>query len=1031
MKLPLQAPFKGGRLKVACAPLLVALFLPGAGYAVESNFLKIAPEIKVSSRFVNVTGTVRDNKGEPLPGVSIKIKGTTTGTTSDVNGVFRLNLPTGNETLVISFLGFKTVEVAAAGQSSLVITLEDEVSNLEEVVVIGYGTVKRKDLTGAVASVKAEEIMRTPTANVMDAMQSKVAGMEIMKSSGRAGAGVNVMLRGQRSLNGSATPLYIIDGIPGDFSQLNPSDIETIDVAKDASATAIYGSAGSNGVVFITTKKGKEGRTTVAFDSYFGYNGFPRYPHGLTGEGYANLKREAYRTQRGDYPEFMSEIFTNPDHLAAYEAGQWVDWVDLSLKDGIQQNYSLSVNGGTEKTTAYLSVNYNKEEGLVANDDFTKYAVRANIDHTISKAIKVGSNLQVTHTGNNQGAQNIFGNSLTSLPLGQPFNEDGTVRYTPINSVINPMSDQIANQYVNNTVNNYFAGNGFVDIKPIKGLSFRSIIGATLGASRNGKFFGPQSIANVEAGFVAPAAVIDNGRTTNYRWENILGYEFDINNDHTFNITGVTSWAKNQFESSFAGGSGFDLDSYSFYNLAAATSRQTIRSSFIRSQSLSYVGRLNYSFKGKYLATFSNRWDGASHLSEGSKWDMFPAAALAWRISEESFLKDVSAVSSLKLRLGYGVTGNSGGIEAYGIQSGGFNAPQAVGFGGNRAPSFILNQGMANTGLGWEKSYTTNLGVDAELFRGLINLTVDAYNTDTKDILLNRTIPASLGGSWGSPFKMWQNLGETNNKGIELLVTTRNIDRNDFTWSTTVTFAATKEKITKLPGGQDLISEGFFLGQPIETFYNYKYLGIWQENEAAEAALYNSLPGGLKLATDGTFKPDGTHTYGTNDRQVLGALVPSWTGGLQNNFAYKDWDASIFLTARWGQMIENNLITRYNPVLNTANSPDDLDYWTPENPGGYLPRPGLYSTTSGYIGFDALKYVDGSYFKIRNITVGYNLPANLAKKVAMQRFRVYATANNPFIFTKSSLLKYQDPEANGSDSFPLTKQFVVGLNVTF
>lgn len=1021
------------RLKTVFSPLILALALPHTGFSSvigQKNTVITGSNSGIVSRFASVTGTVKDSDGNPLPGVLVKVKNANQSTVTGANGTFTLNVTGSNQTLVISFMGFKTKEVSLDGKTNVSVILEDEIANLNEVVVIGYGTVKKKDLTGAVASVKAEEIMRTPTSNVMDAMQSKVSGMEVMKSSGRAGSGVNVTVRGQRSLSGNSTPLYIIDGIPGDFSQLNPSDIETIDVAKDASATAIYGSAGANGVVFITTKKGKEGKTTVAFDSYFGYNGFPKYPHGLQGDAYINLKREAYRTQKGNYPEFMSEIFTNPDHLAAYEAGKWVDWVDLALKDGIQQNYSLSVNGGTEKTTAYLSVNYNKEEGLVAKDDFSKYAVRGNIDHTISKAVKVGSNLQFTHSINNQGAQNIFGNALTYLPLGDAFNEDGTVKYIPVNSVVNPLSDQIANQYVNNTLNNYFAGNGFVDIKPIKGLSFRSILGATLGSGRTGKFFGPQSIANVEAGFSVPAAVIDNSRYVNYRWENILGYEFDINNDHKFNITGVTSWAKNQAESSFAGGSGFDLDSYSFYNLSAATSRQTIRSSYVGSQSLSYVARLNYNYKGKYLATFSNRWDGVSQLSKGSQWDVFPAAALAWRISEENFLKDVTAISNLKLRLGYGVTANAG-IPAYSVQGGGFNAPQAVGFGDNKAPSFIINQAMANTALGWEKSYTSNLGVDAEFLKGLISLSVDAYNTDTKDILLNRTIPASLGGSWGSPFKMWQNLGETNNKGLEILLNTRNVNRKDFTWSTAVTFTTTKEKITKLPGGKDLISEGFFLGKPVGSFYDYKYLGIWQESEAAEAALYNSKPGGLKLATDGTFKPDGTHTYGTNDRQVLGSRVPSWTGGVQNNFIYKNWDASIFVTARWGQMIASNLITRYNPLLNTGNSPDDLDYWTPENPGAYLPRPGLYSTTSGYIGFDALKYVDGSYFKIRNITLGYNLPQNVIKKIAMQRVRLYTTANNPFIFSKSKLLKYQDPEGNGSDNFPLTKQFVFGLNVTF
>ncbi len=1022
--------FKSGVLKETWAPLLMALFLPVSGFAVMPA-IKKTQNNGIVSLLVNITGTVNDSSGQALPGASVKIKGSTIGTSTDGNGVFKLNLSTGNETIEISMMGYKTQEIAIAGKTNITVTLIDETSDLDEVVVVGYGTVKKRDLTGAVSSVKADDIVLTPTANVMDALQGKVSGMDIMKGSGRAGSDVKITLRGNRTINGSNDPLYIIDGVQGSYSSLNPNDIESIDVLKDASSTAIYGSAGSNGVVIITTKKGKSGEATISFDSFFGYNGFPKYPHALTGDAYINLKREAYRGENGNYPEFMSNIFKDPDHLAAYEAGKWIDWIDLALRDGLQQNYSVAVNGGTEKTKAYLSLNYNDEQGLIKNDQYKKYGVRANIDHTLSRFFKVGTNLQLTYTNNDKAAQNIFGNSLTFLPLGDAFDANGNINHTPINDVTSPLADQIKDQFKDNTLNTYFAGNAYLEVTPIKGLTYRSVIGTTLGSSRNGKYFGSLSIANPEAGLKAPAAVINNGRSYNYRWENIFSYEFDINKDHHFNLTGVTSWAKDQSETAIASGSGFDMDSYSFYNLAGST-KSIISSSYAQQQAMSFVGRVNYNYKGKYLLSVSNRWDGVSRLSAGHKWDVFPAAAVAWRISDENFFSDIKSISSLKLRVGYGVTGNSGGIGAYGTQAGGFNAPIPVGFGENTpGPAFILNQNLANSTLGWEKSYNTNIGLDAEFLKGVINLTVDWYNTETKDMLFLRDMPASLGGSWGSPFKIWQNIGGMNNKGLEVLINTRNIESDNFSWGTTFTFATNKEKIVSLPGNMDLINSNLFMNRPISTVYNYKYLGIWQENEATEAAKYNSKPGDIKLATDGSFNANGVHPYGPNDRVVLGSEVPDWTGGLQNNFKYKNFDASVSLTARWGQMIQSNLITRYNPTLGIANSPDDIDYWTPENPGAYLPRPGIHPTTSGYLGFDALKIVDGSYFKIRNITMGYSLPQSVLTKFSMQKIRFYATAGNPFIFTKSEYLKYQDPESNGSDNFPLTKQFVFGLNVTF
>ena len=985
----------------------------------------------VNAQVTTVSGVVKDISGETIIGASVTLKGTTAGTVTDVNGYYKLNVPATGKVLVISYIGMEIQEMPISG-NTLNVTLKNTDKSLDEVVVVGYGSIKKRDLTGSVVSIKKEDLLLTPSANVMQAIQGKVAGMEILKSSGRAGAGVNITVRGTRSIYGDNTPLFIIDGIAGNYEALNPSDIESIEVLKDASSTAIYGSAGSNGVVIITTKAGKAGKLTVNFDAYLGYNGFSEYPHGLTGSAYTQLKKEAYRTQHGSYPEFMSSVFTNSEHLKAYEAGKWIDWVDLISRSGLTQNYSISVNGGNENTKTYLSLNYNDEQGLLKDDEMKKYVVRANIDHKLSAWAKAGVNMQITYNDLNQRSQNVFGNAMTFLPLGDAFDETGAINNIPIYGVTNPMSDEIPGQFVDNTLKTNLVGNGYLELTPIKGLSFKSVIGTSLSFSRQGKYFGSKSIANPEAGFSLPCALINNQSSYDYKWENILNYNFKIGDDHSIMLTGVTSWGKSSWEYAYAGGSGFDMDSYSFWNLDGATANKTIKSNYSQTQSMSYVARINYSFAGKYLATLSNRWDGVSRLSEGKKWDMFPAAAVAWRISDEEFFKEVNSVSNLKLRLGYGITGNSGGIGAYGTQSSGFNAASPVGFGDKTlGASYIINQAIGNSALTWEKSYNTNIGLDAGFLKGRINLTVDVYNTDTKSLLYYRSMPASLGGSWGSPFKIWQNIGETNNKGIEIMLNTRNFDKKNFKWSTQFTFTANKEKIVSLPGNTNLISDGLFLDQPIKTFYNYKYAGIWSEAEAAEAATYNSKPGDIKLATNGVLDATGKHAYSTNDRIILGSSVPDWTGGIQNNFIWKGFDASLFIMARWGQMIQNDIITRYDPTVGTGNSPEGFSYWTPENQTAYLPRPGLHDTSAGYIGFDALKFVDGSYVKIKNITIGYSLPKTLLDKVKMQKIRFYATAYDPFIFTKSDLLANQDPERGGSDNFPLTKEFVVGINVTF
>lgn len=990
-----------------------------------------------------IRGTVVDEKtGETLIGVSIFVKGTSVGSITDMNGSFSLNVPSGKNVLVLSYVGYKSQSVAIGNNRELNIKMESVAQDLDEVVVIGYGTMKKRDLTGAIASVKSADITISPTSNPMEALQGKVAGLDIVKSSGQAGADVNIQLRGTRSIYGDNTPLFIIDGIAGSYNQLNPSDIESIEVLKDASSTAIYGSAGANGVVIITTKKGKQGKATVNLDAYAGISGFAEYPSGMTGDEYMNLKKEAYRGSHGTYPEFVSSIFSDPQVQKAYENGQWIDFVDEVIgKSSINQNYNLSVNGGTDKTQIFASLNYNDEKGLLKGDDRLRYGLRLNVDQTLSSWAKAGINTNITYTNQNKRNQSIFVNALTFIPLGEAYDENGGINSEYISGEQNPMSDEISGQYVNNTRGTNVTANGYLELTPLKGFSFKSVLGTAVDNSRTGLFFGPLSIANITAGYNKPLASIANNASYGYKWENILNYNFNIAKDHSFALTGVTSWSHNQNEYSYGVAQGQQLTSQSFWKLSAGTQKQSVDSDFKQTQSMSYATRVNYNYKGRYMITLSNRWDGVSHLAVGNKWDSFPAAAFAWRLSDEPFMvKSQEWLSNLKLRVGYGITGNSGGMGAYSSNTAVYTFPIPVVFGNTAYPVVQFSAPYGNPSIGWEKSYNTNIGVDAGFLNGRINMTVDIFNTNTKGLLFKRTLPITAGVTmWGSPINTWQNIGETNNKGFEVMLNTQNIVKKDFTWSSVVTFTANKEKIVTLPDG-DILAEALFKGKPVRAFYNYKYLGIWSEAELDEAKLYGCVPGDIKLATNPIITKDasgndvsdnGIHKYSEKDKVYLGSKNPDWYLGFQNNFTFRGFDASIFVMARYGQMLQNDLITRYNPTTSTDNSPSGIDYWTPENQGAYLPRPGIHSSTSQYYGWGSLAYRDGSFIKVKNITLGYTLPKSLLNTAHLEKIRVYATAYNPFIFASDKQMKGQDPERNGSDNFPLTKEFVFGVNVTF
>ncbi|WP_324673647.1 TonB-dependent receptor [Hymenobacter sp. GOD-10R] len=1011
-------------------------------------FLLLGTIIASYAQTRSITGRiVSADKSEPLLGVTVVEKGTTNGISTDTKGEFALNVP-GNQrvTLVVSYIGFKSQELnVAPDQARLDIRLAADAAALDEVVVIGYGTVKKRDLTGSVYSVKSDDIVQTPTHNAIEAIQGRVPGADIVRSSGAAGANSTISIRGTRSISNVGTgagsgidrnsPLTIIDGFQGgNIADLNPNDIESIEVLKDASSTAIYGAQGANGVIIVTTKKGAAGKIRVSYNGYYGVNEY-RFPKSRIGEDYLNLRREAWRTT-GDWnsPDDDAKIFPDVGEYPAVQANQWVDWVNLVKRNGTQQNHSVSLRGGSDNTKVFASAGYFREEGMLRNNNYNRYNLRLNVDQNISKVVKTGFLSQITYFKQND-RQNPLGQATSISPLGVPYDANGAINAYPIQadqSRVSPLADE-RGPYVarDNTIRTNIIANGYLEITPVKGLSLRSNFGTNITFSRRGIYNDKTSLT--QASTRTSVASSETNFNRFYNWDNILSYTKDFG-DHTFTLTGITNYIQSDNDNTYASGTNQLLASQLFYDLSStstATTR-TIRSPYVGSKNMAYAGRLNYSYHGKYLLTLTGRYDGASRLAPGNKWDFFPSAAVGWNISDEAFLKDVEKINNLKIRASYGVAGNYA-IDPYGTQSV-LSASARMGFGDVPATAYLFQPTVGNPNLGWEKSATTDIGLDLGMFNNRVSATVDVYDTRTSDILLLRPLPISSGVQ-----QVYENIGATRNKGIEFALTTQNVQTKDFKWSSTITFSRNIEEITKLTSGTDIIassnpeSNSLLLGHPIRSFYTYRKLGIWQTNEADIAAQYKIgsytfKPGDIKLAD-----LNGDFTFSAADQTYIGSNVPKWVGGFQNTFTYKGFDLNMFLFARYGQMINAEFLGRYN-TAGSGNGPAIIDYWTPENPTNDFPRPRKGTTLSsyqGYTGYQALNFVEGSYFKLRTLTLGYTIPKGIAGKALLENARIYATASNLLVLAKSHLIKDYDPERGGSESTPLSRQFVFGVNLNF
>lgn len=1046
---------RSGLTKATAAFGLSALLcVPVCSYAADAQ-AKAVPAQAVQQGHT-VKGKIVDENGEPMIGVTVRVNGGKAATVTDLDGNFSLNARPG-DMLEISYVGYKTANVRAKS-SAMNIQMEADVTGLDDVVVIGYGTVKKRDLTGAVTTMKNEDITIAPTGNVMEALQGKVAGMDITKSSGQIGAGVNILLRGSRSIYGDNSPLFIIDGLPGSMDDVNPNDIESVDVLKDASSTAIYGSAGANGVVIITTKRGQTGKVNINFDAYYGFSGSPEYKHGMTGQEWTDYFSEAYAYKNGQYPANISALLNgNQAYIDAYNNGQWIDWADEAMGGtATTQKYSLSVTGGTEKTKIYASVMYNRDQGLLENEVRDKYSMRLNLDQQLFKWAKMGVTSSINYSKHNRGENHTFTKSLTSFPLGQAYNEDGEINYEYIDNQYTPLGDYIENQYVNNTKMTYINATGYLELTPVKGLTLRTQLNTGISHQRRGLYWGAEANALRPTYAGTPAAQWNDIDNYNLNWENIISYNLTVARDHDFGITGVSSWQHNTTESLTADAGGQDLDVWTFWRMMSGTEFRN-ESGYSQSKKMSYAVRFNYSYKGRYLFTFSNRWDGVSFFSKGNKWDSFPAGAIAWRISDEPFMKSTrSWLDNLKLRVGAGITGNSGitknlgvsgtsagndehggvgmlgAVGAYATQTQVYKYPSAgISLNGQAVPFVQYLSPYGNASLGWEKSYNWNFGIDFSVLGGRIDGSLDYFTTVTRGLLFNRTMPVtSAATGWGSPLNSWENIAKTSNQGFEFTINSRNIVTKDFRWNTTLTGTWGREKIESLPSG-DIIAENLFVGQPIKAIYDYKYAGIWGTNTPQSVLdAYGVKPGWVMIETNDKDGDGGVHPYSEDDRKILGHQNPNWILGLNNTFTYKGFDLTVYVMGRFGQTIYSDLMGQYTAKSDiTQNQISGIDYWTEDNQGAYFPRPGTGDEQT--TGITALRIYDGSFIKIKNITLGYTLPKSITRHALIEKCRFYFTAYNPWIFAMDSMLDGTDPEMGGSDVFPTYKQYVFGVNLTF
>ena len=985
------------------------------------------PEMGVSQQQKSVSGKVTDSSGSPLPGVSVVVKGTTTGVITDANGNFSLSTVPENAVLQFSFVGMKVQEVAVGMKTSINVTLEEETIGIEEVVAIGYGTVKKSDLTGAVASVKSAEIKAFATANVMQSLSGRAPGVQVMQNNGAPGGAVSIRIRGTNSIQGSNEPLYVIDGFP--YSGSNPTvlsnnDIESIEILKDASATAIYGSRGANGVILITTKRGKAGKTTVDFESSYGIQTLRKKLDLMNATEYAMFYNEQASNDK------LTPYFTQ-DQINGFGGGY--DWQDLVFKPAPITNNSLIINGGNEKTQFSVSGTVFDQQGIIGGSDYKKYSARANVTHEINKMLDFdllvtltkNTSLRQNSSGSNRG-ESLNGAAISAPPTLTPYNEDGSYRvlstaYPFISNVIkNPLN--YINEQRDGAEANIVLANAALIFEPIEGLTLKIFGGVENNDSRSDFY---QTLNFINSKGNASVSTSNNMSLLN---ENTLSYTKTINEKH--NIVAVVGHTYQDFtyKSLSGSGNGFLSDVTETYNLGSAEIPGIPGSGYSKSVLISYLSRVNYSYNNKYLLTASIRADGSSKYSQGNKWGYFPSGAFAWKVKEEGFMQDVNLISDLKFRTSYGYTGSQA-IGAYATLnqlSSGKNV-----FGDALYTTFAPGTTLPGD-LKWETTEQMDIGLDVAILSNRFRLTVDAYLKNTRDLLNTVRLPSSLGFT-----QTIQNVGQIQNKGLDISLDSR-LFTGAFKWDLNANIAFNRSKVVKLYGNQDILTGGANVtfisdntsilreGLPMSVFYGYLKDGY----DANGKEIYKDLSGA-------NGQPDGI--INQFDKTIIGDPNPDFIYGLNSSMSYKNFELNIFVQGSQGNDIVNvssigNTLD-YGFGLNMLKEVYD-DHWTPTNTNAKYPA----LTRNLNMRYSDRLVEDGSFLRLRNIQFAYNLPLKQLGINWMRNLQLYASGQNLLTFTKYS---WYDPEVNtqgganstsqGIDhySYPTAKTVTFGIKAGF
>lgn len=1001
----------------------------------------------VHAQDISVKGKVSDETGTGMPGVNIVIKGTTNGTTTDQNGDFSLNVPGGNSVLTFSFIGYSSQDVAVGGRTFIEVAMAPDIKSLSEVVVVGYGVQRQEAVTGSVASIQGGQITEVPSPNLSQALQGRLAGVDMSQNSTKPGAAMQIRIRGTRSLSASNDPLIVLDGIPfsGSITDINPNDIKSVDILKDASSTAIYGSRGANGVIMITSNKGKQGqKAQFSYDGYTGFKEvFSKYPM-MGNEKFVRLREIAGVYQSNGLDE-SNDVNT--------------DWQDMFYGSAIVTNHDIGVRGGTEGGSYSFGAGYYRDEAVIPEQNYNRFSLRAAFDQQVGQHLRVGFTTNNNYSVSNGGNLGFY-DVLSASPIADPFNPDGTIKrtirmpldeqWTRTRSTVEALGDSWIDQ--TKSLGSYNSLYGEVQIPWVQGLSYRLNLGLNYRQSNGGQYTG-EGVFNTNPTTVSSAS-ISNSLSTSWTIENLLMYDRTLNERHNLNVVALYSAQKDFYNRSSASAKDIPSDAFQFYNLGRANQQPIIdpaTQDYWQSGLMSAMARVMYSYDDRFMLTASYRFDGSSRLADGHKWVSYPAVSAGWNLHRENFMQNLRTINMLKLRVGYGITSNQA-INPYSTL--GLLGTRPYNFGSTFTTGYYVTD-LPNPDLGWEYSSTINYAVEFGLLNNRLSGTVEYYHTTTHDLLFRVGLPQTSGVS-----SYVANIGESENKGVELTLNGVILDNPDgFTWDVGLNIYANRNELTKLASGQDR-DEGnwWFVGHPIDVIFDYQYEGLWQEGDAF---LTNYEPGGnvgmIKVKYTGDYNEDGTpvRAIGAADRQVM-SMQPDFMGGFNTRLAYKGFDLSIVgLFKRGGLLIATPYgANGYLNILSGRRGNIDVDYWTPENTDARFPKPGgIGGDQPKYL--NTLSYFDASFLKVRTITLGYNFDQSDWFHVkGISRLRLYATVQNPFVmFSPYYKESGMDPETNSyanensavtfgandarrrllttGTNTPSTRNFIFGLNVTF